>query len=459
MNLRTRVWVALLAAAAGCGDDAATAKGPHVFLISLDTCRADRLGCYGNERGLTPELDALAAESLVFTDCWANSTNTGPSHRSILSGQYVHRHGMFEPFRIEMPDGMAQLLHDAGYASVAVTGGGYLRNRYGFDHGFDTFLEPSGTPFIRGLAEIEAVAAALLQDVPGRPLFFLLHGYDPHCPYWPPEPFRGRYSGWYEGALDARELCGRKDFNALIEAGEFGADERRYLNDLYDAGVASGDAAIGRFLGLLREKGLYEESLIIVTSDHGENLGEHDWVGHHGMWEEQLRVPLIVKLPGAARTGAVREPVELVDVLPTVFRQVGTAVPAGVQGRDLLAVDLASTRPPRRLAKVSGLEAVRVGKWKLHFRRSKGEIVDRALFDLEADPGELQDLHPTVEGRARFDALLADYQEWRDATRAADQRHRGRRLPENPLTAEEAAGLAATGYADLHGDKNDDGGR
>ncbi len=437
---------------------------PNVVLVCIDTCRADRVGVpAGPDASITPALDALAASGVRFTDCLAQSSGTGPSHRSLFSGQYVHRHGMYDHFLTEAPWSLASLLRDRGWHTAAFTGGGYVRRKYGLDHGFEVFLEPAGEPWIRPLGEAVTMAEEWLRRSDREPFFLFVHGYDPHCPYWPPEPWRSRYAGWYQGDLDIRQLCGIRDFRPLLEDGRLGPEERRWLDDLYRGGVAAADAALGRLLGVLEELGLAEDTLVVVTSDHGESLGEHDWVGHTRMWQEQLQVPLVLRFPpdrgGQEWTGERDAPVELVDLLPTILDWLDLPVPAGVQGRSLLPILRGDGPPPPRewrLAKFGGREAVVAGRWKVILRRKGGQIVERHLYDLAEDPGETRDLAGTPAGEARLAGILDEYLAWRAATREEDRRFRGRRLRLEHSAAEQAA-LEELGYVEDEEDREGGG--
>ena len=448
-----RRWIALASAALGllgCGEPEPAAERLNLVLISLDTCRADRLDMYGAGRSNSPRLAAFAAECAVFTDCLAQSTSTGPSHRSLFSGQFVHRHGMHDNYFTEAPYTLAGELRAAGYVTAAFTGGGYVRRKYGFDQGFEVFQEPAGRPYTRNFPEVLPVARGWLAQAGERPFFLFVHGYDPHCPYWPPEPWRSQYGGWYQGEFSPQDQCGRADFEPLIRSGAFGPDERRYVNDLYDAALASADEQIGRFLDELRARGLLERSLVVITSDHGESLGEHDWVGHTRMWEEQLRVPLMIRFPDGAYAGRYDDPVMLVDVFSTALSALGRPIPDGAQGADLMprlrgGAPLARER--LRLAEFGAREALRFDdRWKLVTRRVKGAITERELYDLQADPGEQRNLYETAEGKLRFERTYARYQEWRAAQAPDDARHRGRRR-EIEIAPEEASALAEIGYA------------
>ncbi len=445
----------VLPLAVACGPEPPPARKapPSVLLISLDTCRPDRLSFAGADRENSPRLDELAAEAAVFTDCLSQSSSTGPAHMSLFTGQYVHRHGMRSHRRAVVERTLASVLARAGYATAAFTGGGYLRSAFGLDHGFKKFVENDPRPaLIRGFASVLPEALRWIDNNGHRPFFLLVHGYDVHCPYEPPEPYRSRYAGWYDGDASLDQRCGPSDFQPLFEEGRFGPDERRALNDLYDAGIAGADEALGAFLDELERRGVLERTLVVFTSDHGESLGEHDWVGHATTWEEQLRVPLVLRFPGGEHAGAYDAPVELVDVMPTVLDALGLEQPPGMHGRStmpLLRGEERASRERMRVAARGTWEAVRFDdRYKLVLFLDGDALVPRMLFDLVADPGESVNLLTTEEGRARAEEIAVRYRAWRASTRAEDERFGGRDGGAPPLDSAARAELSHLGYTD-----------
>jgi arylsulfatase len=446
-----RAAAALLAGlAAACGP----AEPPplNLVLISLDTCRASALSSYGGPPGLTPSLTRLAAESVVFETCLAHSSGTAPSHMSLFTGQYVHRHGLRTNHRAVRPRAtLAGVLAREGWDTAAFTGHGSLRAELGHAHGFETFESWVGEPrlpYTRNFDEVLPRALDWLDERAAAPFFLLVHGYDPHCPYEPPPAQRARLAGDYDGDLEVEGLCGMQDFGPLLESGEVGPEERAHLRDLYRAEIAAADAALGRFLDGLRERGLLERSIVVFTSDHGEVLGDHGWVGHTTMWEEELRVPLLIRLP-AGHGARVPGVVQHVDVLPTLLAALGVPAPDGVQGVDLTPV-LHGERglPSGRLhvAQFGNLESVRVGpRWKAAFRRTPEGLRDARLFDLVTDPSELRDLSDDPDHAPRLRALVERYASFRKATRAEDRRYGGERL--GSVGRADAELLDALGYA------------
>jgi len=427
---RLRTALALLPIVVACQGDAPERDGrPNLVLVSLDTCRADRLSCYGAERQ-TPNIDRLAAESVQFDDCLAQSCVTAPSHMSLFTGHYVHRHGLKKNGLVsEPPYTLASLLRDAGWRTAAFTGHGSLQAKYGHGFGFETFESWVGEerpPYQRNLDESLPPALEWLDEHEDEPFFLLVHGYDPHCPYWPPPKWRKEYADWYDGKLRPQGLCGPPMFLGLIERGIVGAREVRYVNDLYDAEIASADERVGELLDELEHRGLLDESIVVFLSDHGESLGTRDRIGHGAMLEEILHVPLLIRFPGGQWAGRRDDPVELVDVMPTLLSALGVPLPEGIHGRDLLpsirgGADADGAR--LRVAQANDNYAVRFDRdWKITFGFDEdGTLMRQALYNVAEDPLETRDLFGTPAGRARFDRMLDRFLSWRELGLAEDR--------------------------------------
>ena len=308
---------------------AASAVGatqPNVVLITLDTTRADRMGFLGSKRGLTPNLDALARQSSVFTHAYSQVPITTASHATILTGTYP-QFNQVNDFRVPLAKDLPyapDILHANGYRTAAFIGSIVLdpspTYAPGFDRGFDTY--DSGFHH-EGLGEnryqtverrggvVVAHALAWLAKQPKRPFFLWVHLYDAHDPYDPPQPYKTRYA-----------------------------------SQPYDGEIAYEDSAVGKLLQQLKLRGLYDGTVIAVMADHGESLGAHG-EDTHGifLYDETIQVPLLIKLPRAAATKAephsasrIDQRVELVDVMPTILEAAGIAVPAEVQGQSLLGL-------------------------------------------------------------------------------------------------------------------------
>ncbi len=450
-------WLAW-AALCGCGSERAQDAPLNVVLISLDTCRADRLSCYGAARP-TPRLDALAAESVRFEDCLSQSCLTAPSHLSMLTGQYVHRHGLSENGDVRVPGApLASVLRAHGYRTAAFTGHGLLQAKYGHGTGFDVFESwdgpaPESWPFWRDVADVLPGALAWLDANQAHPFFLLVHGYDPHQPYWPPEPWRTQYAGWYQGELDPLHLRA-PEYKALIHQKRYGPDEERYVADLYDGEVASADTILGGFLDELRARGLLERSIVVFTSDHGESFGDGDIVGHGAMLEQVLHVPLLIRFPGGRWAGTRAEPVQTIDLMPTLLEALGVEAPAGVSGTSLMGLIRGGPAPFEeqrlRVAQVKSHFAVRYGeRWKLFFALDGERVSRQSLYDLQTDPLEEHDLYGTPEGRGRFNRLLGTFLRWRASTEPDDERYGGRE--EASAAEEDVELLRDLGYAESKG--------
>jgi len=291
---------------------------PNVILITLDTVRADRVGFLGSQRGLTPNLDALARQSVVFTHAYSQVPLTTASHATILTGTYPQFHQVNDfgvPLATDVPYA-PDILRARGYHTAAFIGSLVLdptaRSAPGFDRGFETFdagfhrRRPGENRYQaieRRGGEVVSHALAWLSLHPRGPFFIWVHLYDAHDPYDPPEPYKSRYA-----------------------------------SAPYDGEIAYADSAVGKLLSQLRVRGLYEGALIAVMADHGEALGEHG-EDTHGifLYDETIHVPLLFKLPGERPAGKrIENRVQLVDVLPTILQGVGVPVPEEVQGQSLL---------------------------------------------------------------------------------------------------------------------------
>jgi len=454
--------VILALVSAACGADPATEsvnKTP-VILISLDTCRADRLGFMGSKNPNSPALDYLARQSVVFTDCITQSSNTGPSHRSLFTGMFPMRHRHTMGSYVRSPFSMAELLKESGYSTGAFTGGGFVAGKLGFSEGFDTYVdrdERLSEQYRRGLQTILPQADAWYQQQKNQndPFFMFLHTYDIHCPYWPTEPYQKRYGDWYKGDAALQQMCGQDDFKEFL-GGDIDNEDLNYLNAMYDAGIAMTDEMLGRFLAMLEKDGVLDQALIIVVSDHGENLGEHRYIGHNTMWEEQLQVPLLVRFPGGKYAGTrIPDPVMLVDVLPTVLDYLGIVAPEGIQGRSLMplvdGIGSFGSERFRLSMHLSRLSFRFDNQWKVVLKQEEDGRARAKLYDLVNDPRERNNLmqeNSANQHKKLLEGLVARYQEWRESERGLDEKLTPQMLA-GALDANLSDELDALGYTDF----------
>jgi len=312
-------------------------KRPNLFLISIDTLRADHLGSYGSQKVRTPNIDRLASEGARFRTVVSEVPLTLPAHTTMLTGLYPFAHGVRDNLGYVLAQRhqtLAEVLKANGYSTGAFVGAFVLDSKWGLDQGFDRYddnlrPDPGAGAQTDGAGVTSAVerpggrvadaAIEWLKGQPAKPIFAWIHLFDPHDPYLPPEPFRTQYA-----------------------------------SDLYSGEVAYSDSVVGRILDELKKSNLYDDSLVIVVGDHGEGLGEHG-ESTHGffLYEATLRIPLIVKLPsglGGTPGSAFDGLVQLVDVAPTVLQAAGISIPSGFQGQGLLSTVLSNRSLSSRTA-------------------------------------------------------------------------------------------------------------
>jgi choline-sulfatase len=384
-----RPWILLgiVSAAALVGGGACVRRSApvNVLLVSIDTLRADRVGAYGYGAAQTPAIDALARRGLRFANATSVGVLTLPAHTSLMTGTFPAYHGVRDNGGFYVDDRhttLAEMLKERGYRTGAFVGAFVLDRRWGLDQGFDRYFDefdlsaagPGMDTIQRSGRDVVDRALAWLVEDADRPFFAWVHLYDPHAPYLAPPAFRARFPQTLQGA--------------------------------YDAEVAAADAEVGRLVEALHRDGRLDDTLIVVTGDHGESLGEHGEQAHgFFLYDAAVQVPLVIAGPEIS-SRVVPDQVRLVDVMPTILERLQIPAPAEVQGHSLLAaargepVDrlaLAETWYPRYHYGWSELVAVREGRYK--FVRAPR----RELYDLQTDPGErvnLADVHPQ-----RADAL------------------------------------------------------
>lgn len=422
---------------------------PNIVLIVVDTLRADHLGAYGYERNTSPHFDAFADSGVLFEQARSQAACTFPSVNSLLTSRYPARFLGQPEGRMGIPDGiptLAGLLSDRGYFTLAFSASPIVREKPsnlnphgGFGAGFDEFVEGGVWADARSLNHL---FAQRIDELP-RPFFVYLHYIDPHGHYQPPEDHRYRFANRDADVLAAFPPEVRAgDPNPIakrMEAGEesgLTAAGLEHLVDLYDDEIAFFDEQLAALLGLFRNRDLEGETVFVLTADHGEAFLEHGMLKHcRPPYDELVKVPLVVKLPGTPasdrprkrnRRGAGRRvevPVGLLDVAPTLLDILGpaeagseeAAARAGFEGRSLLPLLTggegealpSSFVPSPAFMGQSTWRGVTDGRLKLLF-----EMADRRfeLFDLTADPGETRDLRG--ERPDDFRRLRRDLFEW-----------------------------------------------
>jgi len=415
------------AARAAAAPAAAGAPPPNLLLVVIDTLRRDHLGLHGYPKPVSPNLDAFAREAAVFDRCVAASSWTEPSTASLLSGLYPARHGAHEYARVPPEAEMlAELLQAAGYRTGGVSGNPNASPLFGFDQGFDHFHFP-GTDVAReypDVSELVARAEEFLAQDDGRPLFLYLHVMNVHGPYRAPPEFRARFLEEPHAEFPFQnelwiDLLRR---GRVERRGEVGAEQLRDLRARYDGAIAYPDQVLGHFLRRRRAAGGAGRDLVVITSDHGEELFDHGGFGHgFTLHRELIDVPLLLRRPGGEGGGLrIDAPVSLVDLPATLLDLLGLQ-PAGSEGR---VGDGISLRPlleggaiERDAPIVAQLERGRQGaaflvqRWPLRVIETERDYAGRTgvleLFDLAADPAERRDLAAEdPERAARLRAAL-----------------------------------------------------
>lgn len=387
---------------------------PLIVLVIVDTLRRDALSTYNSDANPTPQIDAFAAESTVYTAATAPSSWTTPSVGSIMTGKLPSQLGLQHELRRLSSEAvlLSELLQESGMATAGVISNKYASTKWGFNQGYDAFDE---TPVRRRAkitgAEVTDVAISLLDRFNEEPLFLMAHYVDPHVTYNDHEDYR-RWDGEYDGPMVAPvtwEVL-RDEYRRMPQ------EDWDHVRAIYDAEVAYTDAEVGRLLDHLRRTGRMDNALVVFTHDHGEEFNDHESIGHgYSLYEEAIGAPLIIHYPDRVTVPShVAAPVSLMDIVPTTLQLAGLPIPDGLEGRTLLG-ELDPDRPIRSETDRGGdpHRAVRIGDRKFIYRSDRNQ---RTVFDLAVDPTEQNKLTPGILDRP----LWAAMQDW----------------PESELTAE-----------------------
>jgi arylsulfatase A-like enzyme len=408
---------------------------PNIFLVTVDTLRADHLRCYGYPRDTSPAIDRFAAHSILFENAFTTIPRTTPALASMVTGLYPRRHGLMTLLdRLDDSQRtIAEVLKERGYDTAAFVTHNVSRVT-GLQQGFDTYADHYRVLVNDPASGAEQVARGALDWVSehaGRKMFVWLHVWDPHFRYQAPPP----YERWFDSAYaDTFDLYERLDRDAISLGQVF------FRNDLtprqlehaiarYDGEIRYTDEIVGQFLDALRNLGLYDDSLVVFTADHGESLGEHGYFFEHGeyLYDGTLRIPLIAKFPsGRISNQRIPGKVMIQDVAPTILAAAGGALPDS-DGQDLALfldgkreahpVTFAETdrsfypeNPRRPLRGLAGnWKSIRSGRWKLiQIPTRDGPTFE--LYDTTADPAETKNLYD--QQRAEAEPLAKELDAW-----------------------------------------------
>lgn len=363
----------------------------NVLLITVDTLRADHLGCYGYKRNTSPQLDALAKRSVIFSRAFTQGGWTKPAMASVMLSLYPFNHGVFSgstKLPPEIPT-LAQVLDKSGYTSIAIQTNPFLQKGQGFAAGFDSY-------HFEADATADRVVNLFIEHIPPQaPWFAYLHFMDPHLPYKSPS---GKFvDSAYTGLLSSSETLNHRFIRRQIP--NLSPQDKQFLIDRYDEEIAFFDTHFGRMVDWLKSRALLDQTIIIIISDHGEEFFEHGGFEHgHSLYNEILHVPFIYydsRLKPAVRSEVVRT----LDVYPTLLDQLGIIAPPHVLGANLGPALKGFAPLPELQAFSAGMRigARREALQDQNFKIINTEAGSPRFYDLKKDPGETNNLakHPT----------------------------------------------------------------
>ncbi len=431
-------------------------RPPNVLVIAIDTLRADKLGCYGGTRGLTPNIDRLASEGARFEHAFSHAPWTLPAFASLFSSLVPPEHGagggLTDEFRAlpESVETIAERLDSAGYSTAAIVNVDFLSKTFGLMQGFrhvdDKFF--SNNHDMRNAGATTRAALGWLDSRPAKPFFLFVHYFDPHAEYAPPQPFRRQFAKPQDADTDGFTFGTREQIVAY-RRGEihFRPVDIERAEALYDGEVAYTDAEVGVLLAGLRERGLDASTLVVLTADHGEEFLDHGGYEHgHALYDELIAVPLIVRQTSRIAPGTIALPVGHMDVAPTLCALVGVEPSSRFRGRDLSPLLHGATLEPSTLVAYGNfwgppLSSLRTGDFKLIHTPPRAGVSDRLeLYRWAQDAEEAHDLSTAELVRTRAFKLALDTELAR-----AEQRRR-EPAPSAPVSAEELERLRGLGY-------------
>lgn len=399
---RRLVLAAACATLAACPSRAPAPTGPNVVVIAIDTLRADALSFQGGRPGVSPRIDAFADGSARFRAAFSHAPWTLPSFSSLFTSLPPEAHGaggnVREGWRAldAAHTTIAERFHEAGWTTHAIVNVDFLTEAFGTTQGFDDVDAriANDNHEVRRAGPTTDAALSWIDAAPEKPFFLLVHYFDPHAEYDPPPAWRARFAAEPDRESTAFRFGAREHVvNHRNGRMPLDASTLARARALYDGEVAYTDDEVGRLLDGLTARGLDAQTIVVITSDHGEEFGDHgSWEHGHTHFDELLHVPLAIRAPGCApRT--VSEPVGLMDVAPTVCALAGLAPPAAFRGRDLSSTLRTGAPPPsiEGLAAYGNFWGAAIESWRgARWKRIEGGTAP-LLFDWVADPRERDD--------------------------------------------------------------------
>jgi len=385
----------------------------NVILITLDTTRADHVSSYGYTRKTTPNLDKLAAKSLQFLNAISPSPWTIPAHASLFTSLFPSQHGAITKMEGDVLSGyplrqfdfvLARLLKKHGLFTAGFVGGPFLKSEFGFSQGFDIY-EDTWEGFDQRANQINAKVFPWLEKNASAPFFLFINYFDPHAPYNPPSSFHSPFKGPYDGDVDFSTFGPHQIM--LGEVSPLNEQNKQRAIDLYDSEILYMDHHLGKLLDRLEAFGVLDNSLMIITSDHGESFGEHEIWGHGGLpVESQIRVPLIIQYPPKIKKPRrIADQIQTTSIFSTILKNLDIPLPPVTEhkgfGIDLLSVGEGERNQPpeytfaERFIPSEYRGMLRSNHWKYLQKtidRDNGKEILEWVFDLKHDPYELTNL-------------------------------------------------------------------
>jgi len=372
-------------------------RRPHVLVYLVDALRRDGLGCYGGRRGVSPHLDRLAAEAAVFDDAVAQGSWTRPAVASLLTGLTPASHGVLGRRQALSEDAvtLGERLQAAGYRTLGLVANGNVGGKLGFRQGFDSMKQLLSGPRHKAAGLVRELLHWVDEaSAGGRPFFAYLHTVEPHGPYEPVEPYRSRFAPGVPVRLGSRASLREIE----LAEGPPSAVALVGLRALYDAEVAAADAAFGDLRAGLERRGLWEDTVVLVLADHGEEFYEHGrWEHGSNLHGATLSIPLLIRVPGVAGRHVERV-AQQIDLTPTVLELAGVSVPSGLDGESLVdaIAGEVSLAPAAARSYHEGDDGEEVAVTTNAFRLLVFTRADRsttlALYERRRDPRERRDL-------------------------------------------------------------------
>ena len=450
---------------ASCRPERPAETPPNVLIILVDTLRTDKLGCYGNDLGLTPRIDRLASEGFLFEHAFAHAPWTLPSVASLLTSTYPGQHGAgkrlgrradFTPLASDVRT-FAECLRDQGYQTGAIVNVRFLHEKFGIGRGFDWYDFRGARDDLRDsrcAGEVTDLAIAWMKERrkhPEQPFLLMAHYFDPHVTYDPPEAFRKRFALPIDHSPDD-ELFGTGQDVIRLRRGEIDPATVPFerLERLYNGEIAYADEQIGRLLDALERLDLDGSTAVVMTADHGEEFLDHDGFEHgHTLYDELIHIPLILRYPGVIKTGRTPVTVGQIDVAPTLCRLAGIIPESTFQGQSLGPVMQAESSADRMILSQGNFWGA---TWLACLRNDGYKLIEKPgrieLYHVAVDQKEQRDLSGEEDRRERCAAMSADL-----ATLLKTAKARGSRQGVSVrLSEEDLRRLEALGYIDRTAD-------